>query len=120
VFLGELREGRPIGGMAEHVDSQDCSGGRGNVICHTLHVEVVRRRVDVYESRRGAHVSNHVGRGHEAEGRGDDLIPRPNVQCVEDEMQRRGAAVCGDSVRGAAPVRHQRFKALPPWTLGEP
>ena len=61
-------------GIAEDVDRQQARGALADRIPGRGRVEVQGDRVDVAEDRRRALVEQAVGRGDEAERRGDDLV----------------------------------------------
>jgi hypothetical protein len=59
-------------------------------------------RVDVGENRRGIHVDQYVGGGHEGECRHDHFIVRAHVERKQRRMQGRGSVGCGHGVRRIA------------------
>ena len=67
---------RARGRVAEDVDRQQARGALADAPPRPRRVEVERDRVDVAEDRRRALVEQAVGRGDEAERRGDDLVAR--------------------------------------------
>ena len=58
-----------------------------------LRVEVERGVVDVHVDRGRAGVINGGDGSHEREGRGDDLIARPNARRQQGQVQRAGTGV---------------------------
>ena len=72
---GDPLERGHVGGVAEDVDGQQPGGALADRALGRHGVDVEGARVDVAEDRPGALVEQAVGRRHEAERRGHDLVP---------------------------------------------
>ena len=91
-LLGQRLEGRHVGRVAEDVHGQQPrravghggGGGRG--------VEIERAGVDVAEHRPGVLVQETVGRSHEAEGGGHNIVARFHPGGPDGQVKARGAA----------------------------
>jgi hypothetical protein len=75
-------------------------------------VDVAGVGLDVDKHRLAAEQHDHLGRGCEGEGRGDDFIARLQAQCHQADQQRFGAASHRDAVLGARVGGELVFKLL--------
>ena len=92
-------------GTAEHVDRQDGPGSRRRGRLDEIRVEPRRVLLDVHEPRHGALVQNAVGRGHEAERRGDDLVAVADPQGPDAQVEPGRSARAGNPLAAAGEGR---------------
>ena len=74
-------------------DPSTLGSGLGDPLLDASWFQRERARVDVGEDRRRSLEEDTVGRGHEAEGRRDDLIARAETQCRNRQVEGAGPAV---------------------------
>src|SRR5258708_39203424 len=82
-----------------------------------IQYEVVR--LDICEHWPGADVQSAIGRGHEAERRGDDLVARADVVGQHSDMERARAGRGCDGVLDATHSRKAFFKLVHTRALGQ-
>jgi hypothetical protein len=91
-----------VGHLAVQAHRHDGPRARRDLGLDAAPVDVAGAGLDVDEHRRGAEQHDHLGGGGEAEGRGDDLVARLQLERHQRDQQRLGAAGDGDAMLGAA------------------
>src|SRR2546425_2314388 len=93
----------------------DRAGARRHRALHGGGIDVECVGLNVHEHRRGAGIVNRAGRREEAERRRDDFVAWLQIQRLEGQQQRIGAARAADAVPGVGQpgdcrleVRHGR------------
>jgi hypothetical protein len=94
-----------VGHLAVQVHGHDRAGARRDRALHRGGIDVERVRLNVHEHRCAAGIVDRAGRREERERRGNDFVARRQVQRLERQEQRIGAARAADAVLG---VRHAR------------
>ena len=87
VLVGDLLDALHVAGLAVAVNGQDGRGLRGDGGLDLVGVHAAVRGVDVHEHWLYAVPPDCVGRGHEAERRGDDLAGYPERLQRGDKRQ---------------------------------
>ena len=82
-----------VGGQAVHVDGHHGPGALGDPLLDQAVVERVNPRVDVAEHGHRARMEHRHRRGHEAEGRDDHLVARPDTRGHDGTVKGRRPAV---------------------------
>ena len=98
VILGDPGQRGHVGRLAEQVHWQDRARARRDGRGHGLGIDVEGAGIDVDEHGLGAHVADRLRGGDEREGRGDHLVPGPEIGRAQREVQRVGAGSAGDRV----------------------
>ena len=73
MLVGQFGQGRNIAGASPNMHAENSRGPLGDERSHLLGVDRVRRGVNIAEYGRDALPGQRVRRGHEGEGRQDDL-----------------------------------------------
>ena len=105
VLVGDRAERLHVARVAEDVHRQDPARARRDRRLDGRRVEHERVGIDVGEDGRRALVEHHVGRGHERDRRGHDLVARADARGAHEQVQAGGAARDGDGVLAAAEGR---------------
>jgi hypothetical protein len=88
----ELLERRHVGRIAEHMNGEQRGGASGDRRRGRRRIQVQGDRIDVGEHRARSLVQGDVGRGHEGEGTGDDLVALAHPRRAQGEVQSGGPA----------------------------
>ena len=86
IFRTERGEIGHSGRVAEHLDADDRLGTLGDLPFAAFEAHVERAGIAVNEDGRRAGVQDTVGRSDEAERGRDDLVTRPDAQCIEAQV----------------------------------
>ena len=90
-----------VGRLAVEMDRDDRLGAAGDRLLELGHVHREGCRIDVDIGRPRAHVPDRGDGGDEGERHRDDLVAGSDAGGDQREMERAGAGIDGDPVRGA-------------------
>ena len=99
---GDGGDGVHGGRLAIEVDGHDGPRPRRHRLVHERGIQVVRSRIDVHEDGPRVHHEHAGRRGHEGEGRGDDLVTGPDADRLEGDDEGIGARSDPDAVGDTA------------------
>ena len=117
--ISQIQNMRHFSGVSVEMDRQDRFGLGGDGGGDRAGVEIKASGVDVYEDGFGTDITDGFGGGEEAEGGGDHLIARTNVEGAQGDDEGVGAGVDTDSMGDPQIVGGFLFKGGHFWTENE-
>ena len=118
--LGDRLETFQFGRHAQLMGDQNRFGARRDGLGCRRRVEIVRRRIDFREHRRGPAVPNGVRRGDESHRGQDHFVARTDFASQQRQVQRRRATTDRHGMPRAAIVGHRPLERFDARTLREP
>src|SRR5260370_37400172 len=95
------------------MNGNDRLGGMADRSLQLTAIERIRYRVNIDENSSSAGVVNGGDGGDKSERNRDDLIPRPDAQSQQSQMEGAGAGIHGHPVTGSAIPGKTWFKSFP-------